>query len=70
MYVGCASGGGMCVRVFVSVYVDVTDALTSYQMANSHVIFDTKDGIPTIIVIVVMSFSWGKKKKRNSFLKS
>lgn len=51
-------------RVFVSVYVDVTDTLTSYQMANSHVIFDTKDGIPTIIVIVVMSFSWGKKKEK------
>lgn len=60
----------MCVRVFMSVYVDVTDTLISYQMANSHVIFDTKDGIPTIIVTVVMSFSWGKKKKRNSFLKS
>lgn len=67
---GYACGGGMCVRVFVSVYVDVTDTLTSYQMANSHVIFDTKDGIPTIIVTIIMSFSWERKEKRNSFLKS
>lgn len=50
----------MCVRVFVSVCVDVTDTLTSYQTTNSHVIFDTKDGIPTIIVTVIMSFSWGE----------
>lgn len=56
-------------RVFVSECVDVTDSLTSYQTTNSHVIFDTKDGIPTIIVTVIMSFSWGGKK-RNLFLKS
>ena len=68
MYVGCACGGEMCVRVFVSVCVYVTDTLTSYQTANSHIIFDTKDGIPTIIVTVIMSFSWGGRKKEKKFI--
>ena len=56
----------------VFVCVDVTDTLTSYQMANSHIIFDTKDGIPTIIVTVIMSFflGWATKRKEIHSLKA